>query len=156
MLSIWASHKFWCLVKCYYCSPIMSCVHLQEKLGASSEAKTGSFLARNWFFPKWQILDSFKLKEFAEDNFKFDYDAKKFSNKPENTVGKGEIACYKLFLLFSMVLSKNCTAKDKGLFGKGLKFKKKSILKIFHILYQRIGVERKLWKTLLGERKKCR
>ena len=40
-----------------------------------------------------QILDSSKLKEFADDNFKFD-------KWIENTVGKGEIVCYEQFLLF--------------------------------------------------------
>ena len=36
-----------------------------------------------------------KLKEFAEDNFKFDKNGGKFSKRVENTVGKGEIACRK-------------------------------------------------------------
>ena len=39
-----------------------------------------------------QILDSTKLKEFADDNFKFDENGKKLSKWVENTVGKGEIA----------------------------------------------------------------
>ena len=30
-------------------------------------------------FPKRQILDASKLKEFADDNFKFDKNGKKFS-----------------------------------------------------------------------------
>ena len=41
-----------------------------------------------------QILDSSKLKEFADDNFKFDENSRKLSEQVENTVGKGEIACY--------------------------------------------------------------
>ena len=45
-------------------------------------------------FPKRQILDSSKLKEFADDNFKFDENDRKFSKRVENTVGKGEIARY--------------------------------------------------------------
>ena len=36
-----------------------------------------------------------KLKQFADNNFRFDEDSKKFSKEVENTVGKGEIACYK-------------------------------------------------------------
>ena len=40
-------------------------------------------------FPKRQILDSSKLKEFADDNFKFDGNGRKFSKRVENTVGKG-------------------------------------------------------------------
>ena len=31
--------------------------------------------------PKQQILDSFKLKEFADDNFKFDENGENFSHK---------------------------------------------------------------------------
>ena len=38
------------------------------------------------------ILDSSKLKEFADDNFKFDENGRKLSKRVENTVGKGEIA----------------------------------------------------------------
>ena len=43
-------------------------------------------------FPKWQILDSPKLKEFAYDNFKFHENGTKFFKWVENAVGKGEIA----------------------------------------------------------------
>ena len=41
-----------------------------------------------------------KLKEFADNNFKFDENGRKLSKQVENTVGKGEIARYKQFLLF--------------------------------------------------------
>ena len=51
-------------------------------------------------FPKRQFLDSPKLKEFADDNVKFDQNGKKFFKWVENTEGKGEIACYEQFLLF--------------------------------------------------------
>ena len=40
----------------------------------------------------------FQLKKFADDNFKFDENGRKFSKRVENTVGKGEIACYVQFL----------------------------------------------------------
>ena len=54
-----------------------------------------SDLSRNFLpFPKGQFLDASKLKEFADDNFKFDENGRQFSNCVENTVGKGEIACY--------------------------------------------------------------
>ena len=43
-------------------------------------------------FSRQQISDSLKLKEIADDNFKFDEDDKKLSRWVENTVGKGEIA----------------------------------------------------------------
>ena len=54
----------------------------------------------------WQILDSSKLKEFADDNFKFDENSRKLSKRAENTVGKGEIACYEQFLLFPQCFQK--------------------------------------------------
>ena len=47
-----------------------------------------------------QTLDSSKLKEFADDNVKFDENSRKLSEWVENTVGKGEIARYEHFLLF--------------------------------------------------------
>ena len=61
-------------------------------------------------FPKRQILDSSKLKEFADDNFKFDENCGKFSESIENTVGKGEIARNKQFLLFPQCFLKTYTA----------------------------------------------
>ena len=51
-------------------------------------------------FPKRQILDFSKLKEFADENFKLDENDRKFFKELENTVGKGEI--------------------NQGLFGKAL------------------------------------
>ena len=38
-------------------------------------------------FPKRQILDSNKLKEFADNNFEFDENGRKFSKQVENTIG---------------------------------------------------------------------
>ena len=55
-----------------------------------------------------QILDSPKLKESADDNFKFDENGRKLSKQVENTVGKGEIARYKQFLLFPQCFQKAC------------------------------------------------
>ena len=40
-------------------------------------------------FPKHQILDSAKLKEFTDDKFSFDENGRKFPKPVENTVGKG-------------------------------------------------------------------
>ena len=45
-------------------------------------------------FPKRQILDSLKLKGFADNNFKFDENGRKIPKRVENTVLKGEIARY--------------------------------------------------------------
>ena len=47
-----------------------------------------------------QILDSFKPKEFADNNFKFVQKGSKFSNTVQNTVENEEIAQYEQFLLF--------------------------------------------------------
>ena len=44
--------------------------------------------------PDDKILDWSKLREFADDNFKFDENGSKVSKRVENTVGKGEIACF--------------------------------------------------------------
>ena len=57
-----------------------------------------------------QILDSSKLKEIAEDNFKFDENGRQFSKRVENTGGKGEIARYKQFLLYPQRFLPTCTA----------------------------------------------
>ena len=56
-----------------------------------------------------QILDSSILKEFADHNFKFDENGRKFSKQVENTVGKGEITRYEQFLLFPQCFQKTCT-----------------------------------------------
>ena len=56
------------------------------------------------------MLDSSKLKGFADDNFRFDENDRKFSKLIENTVGNGEIACYKLFLIFPQCFLETCTA----------------------------------------------
>ena len=51
-------------------------------------------------FPNDQILDSSKLKELADLNSKFDENGRKFYQRVENTVGKGETARHEQFLLF--------------------------------------------------------
>ena len=50
------------------------------------------------------------LKEFADDNFKLDENGRKYSKQAENTVGKGEIAHCKQFLLFPLCFQKTLTA----------------------------------------------
>ena len=56
------------------------------------------------------FLNSSKLKELADDNFKFDGNGRKLSKGVENTEGKGEIAHYEQFLLFPRCFQKTCTA----------------------------------------------
>ena len=58
--------------------------------------------------PDDKILDWSKLKQFADDNFKFDENSRKFSKWVEKTVGKGEIARYEQFLLFPQCFQKAC------------------------------------------------
>ena len=60
-----------------------------------------------------QILGPSKLKEFADDNFKFYENETKLSKQVENTVEKEKIARYKHFLLFPVF--------SKGLFPRGVK-----------------------------------
>ena len=61
-------------------------------------------------FPKRKQLDSSKLKECADDNFRFDEKGRKSLRREGNTVGKGEIARYEQFLLFPRCFQKKCTA----------------------------------------------
>ena len=67
-------------------------------------------------FPKRQVLDSFKLKEFADDNFEFDENGRKFSEQVENADGKGEISPFPT--VFSKEL--HCRhVKTRACLGKG-------------------------------------
>ena len=73
-------------------------------------------------FPKRKILDSSKLKEFADDNFRFNDKGRKFFRWVENTVGKGEIVRYEQFLLFSQCFQKGLVLQNvetRACFGKG-------------------------------------
>ena len=70
-------------------------------------------IASNFSFSQSVIIDSSKLKEFADDNFKFDENGRKLSKWVENTVGKGKIAL-RAISPFTIVFS-------KGLFPRGVK-----------------------------------
>ena len=61
---------------------------------------------RNYTITRRQILESSKLKEFADDSFKFEENGRKLSKRVENNVGKGEIAHYEQFLLFPQCFQK--------------------------------------------------
>ena len=65
-------------------------------------------LVKSYLFTRRQILDSSKLKEFADDNFKFVENGSKLSKRVENIVGKGEIAHYEQFLHFPQCFQKVC------------------------------------------------
>ena len=57
------------------------------------------------------MLESSKLKEFVEDNFRFDENGRKFVQTGKNTVGKGEKFRYEQFLFFPLFFFLNfCTA----------------------------------------------
>ena len=60
-------------------------------------------------YPKRQILDICKLKEFADDLLKFDENGRKSFKSVENTLGKGEIARYEQFLPFPQCFQNTCT-----------------------------------------------
>ena len=73
-------------------------------------------------FPKRQILDSSKLKEFADDNFKFDENFIKFSERVEDIVGKKSNYSLRAISLFSTVFFERILLKireNQGLFRKG-------------------------------------
>ena len=81
--------------------------------------KMSNFTFFHNFFSARCILKSFnlfpndkscKLIEFPDDNFKFDKNGRKFSERIENTAGKGEIARYEQFLLFPQCFQNNSTA----------------------------------------------
>ena len=75
-------------------------------------------------FPKQQILDLSKLKEFADNNFSFVENGRKLLKQVENTAGKGEIARYEQFLLFPQCFRQTCTAdiQKPELVWKGANF----------------------------------
>ena len=57
-------------------------------------------------FSKRQILDSSKLKELTDNNYRFGENGRKCSKQVKNTVGKGEIARFKQFLFFPQCFDK--------------------------------------------------
>ena len=61
-------------------------------------------------FPKQQVLDCSRLKEFADDNFSCNENGRKFSKWVENSMRKGEIARYEQFLLVQQCFQKTCIA----------------------------------------------
>ena len=67
-------------------------------------------------FPKRQILDSSKLKEFADDNSEFDENGRKFSKWVENT-GKRRNCLLRAISPFPAVFSKHlyCRQVKTGL-----------------------------------------
>ena len=87
-----------------------------------SQADMGHCFFANSFSPfftepitRQQIFDKFKQKQLVDDNLKFDENSRQFSSWIESTVGKGEIACYEQFLLFSQCFQMACfPGESKG------------------------------------------
>ena len=82
-----------------------------------------------------QILDSSKLKEFADDNFKFDENGRKLSKWVKKMVGNGEIACYQQLLLFPVFSLVSQGRQKASLCGNGL-------IKISFSALLEFGIER--------------
>ena len=61
-------------------------------------------------FPKRQILNSSKRKEFADDRNRLDKNGRNLYKWVENTVGNGEIARYEQFLHFPQYFQETCSA----------------------------------------------
>ena len=82
----------------------------------------------NWLDVQPFTRHNFKLfqtekvcRQQADNNYEFDENGRKLSKRVENTVGKGEIACFS----FSNGVFKRLelqTHKNQGLFRKGLSF----------------------------------
>ena len=120
MLSIWSSLIICCLVRVkpgivwsrnnpfphndifwrpWETSLLKTC--LDNFLPFSSNSKLSS--ANSFSFEEstiCRLVMGYKMKGYADDNFKFDENTESFLNRYKSTVGKGEIARYKQFLLF--------------------------------------------------------
>ena len=79
------------------CVCVCSCVHASVQMCPALNP-----------LPDDKILDWSKLKQFADDNFEFEENSRKFSKQVEKTVGKGEIARYEQFLLFPQCFQNTC------------------------------------------------
>ena len=97
------------VAKCGFFSPHLSSSNYQyaeARVTSSDLDLTECFCFLNPL-PNENKFNYSKLKEFADDNFKFDENGRWFSIRIENTMGKGEIARYEQFLLSRTVFSKD-------------------------------------------------
>ena len=92
------------------------------------------------------------MKEFAGNNFNFDENGTKFFKWVENTVGKGEIACYEQISFFPTVFSNGLYSryiKSRACLGKDevnyqlVKEHKQNIKLVIHRLEKIVGKEKK-------------
>ena len=72
-------------------------------------------------FTKRQLLDSSKVKEFADDNFKFDKNGRTFFKRGRKHCGKRRNGSFRTIFPFPTVFSKDLYCrhvKTRDLFGK--------------------------------------
>ena len=110
-------------------SPVSACISPLKYSISLIPLYSAHFVTSNFFFsphcfnpfPKQQILDSSKLQEFADDNFEFGENGRKFSKRVENTLEKGEIARYEHFSFSHNVYKRlvQQTRKNMACLGKG-------------------------------------
>ena len=85
-------------------------------LGLPSESGFSLLMSRIFLFEKELTtcqkanFKLFQTQSFADNNFEFDENSRKFSKWVENTVGKVEITGYEQFLLFPQCFQKISTA----------------------------------------------
>ena len=118
MLSIWSCPKICCLVNLAQMIEMLDKVLEKEKM----LVRLHNFTWYSLTLSKWQILDSSKIKDFADDNFEFNENGRKFSKRVENTLEKGEIACCEQFLLLPQCFQKDLYhrhVKTRACLGKG-------------------------------------
>ena len=79
----------------------------------------------------------FQTERVCRRQFQFDENGRKLSKQVENTVGKGEIACYEQFLLFPQYFQKDCfPGRQKvSLCGNGL-----NIIQDINVVFRRVEV----------------
>ena len=108
MLSVWTKLKFCHLVNC----KDFTFEHLSNTKFFSIEIRTKCLQSQILSFnplPDDIILDRSKLKQSADDNFKFDKKSRKFSKRVGNNMGKGEIAHYEQISPFPTLFSKGAS-----------------------------------------------
>ena len=110
----WKTNKYWLSQGIDQGPPVnMSCTLSTELPG---QQQIDDFINTIMFLTLSQttkFLDSSTWKEFADDNFNFNENDRKFSKRVENTVGKGEIACYEQFLFFPQCFQRTWIADTR-------------------------------------------
>ena len=90
------------------------------------------------------------MKEFADDNFKFDENGRKSIQMVENIAGKGEIAHDEQFLYFPQYFQKTCSADTwkPGLVWERVKYftKQSNLLGKLRKFLKRLWKNRILWQ----------